>query len=139
MTSVGGTAGSYHVSPPESEAVIQPGYVSDDLLTSLYSAARMFLLPSLWEGFGIPIVEAMACGTPVLTSSATCLPEIAGDAAVIVDPHSVASIAEGIGRLDSSAELRQTLRARGIQRAALFTWESSARATLASYEHVTRH
>jgi glycosyltransferase involved in cell wall biosynthesis len=118
------------------DAIIQPGYVPSELLAPLYSAARMFLLPSLWEGFGIPIVEAMACGTPVLTSNATCLPEIAGNAAVIVDPHSEESIAEGIARLDTSAQLRDALRARGLERAGLFTWENSARHTRAAYERM---
>lgn len=121
------------------DAVVRPGYAPTELLASLYSGARMFLLPSLWEGFGIPIVEAMACGTPVLTSSVTCLPEIAGDAAVIVDPESVASIADGIARLDGSEELRRTLSARGLERARLFTWENSARSTLAAYQRMTRH
>jgi glycosyltransferase involved in cell wall biosynthesis len=121
------------------DAVMLPGYVPDDLLTSLYSAARMFLLPSLWEGFGIPVVEAMACGAPVLTSNVTCLPEIAGDAAVIVDPTSADSIAEGIASLDSSETLRQTLRQRGFDRARLFTWERSAQATLAAYQTMARH
>jgi glycosyltransferase involved in cell wall biosynthesis len=118
------------------DAVIQPGYVPSELLAPMYSAARMFLLPSLWEGFGIPIVEAMACGTPVLTSNVTCLPEIAGDAAVIVDPHSVDSIAEGIARLDASPELRSTLIKRGWHRAPLFTWTNSARSTRAAYERM---
>jgi glycosyltransferase involved in cell wall biosynthesis len=121
------------------DAVVQPGYVRSELLASLYSGARMFLLPSLWEGFGIPIVEAMTCGTPVLTSSATCLPEIAGDAAVIVDPESVDGIADGIARLDSSEELRRTLIARGLERARMFTWAGSARSTLAVYQEMTSH
>lgn len=121
------------------EAVVRPGYVHSDLLTSLYSAARMFVLPSLWEGFGIPIVEAMACGTPVLTSDTTCLPEIAGDAAVIVDPHSTTSIAEGLAHLDSSEALRQGLTRRGFDRARLFTWGNSARATLAAYQGMATH
>jgi glycosyltransferase involved in cell wall biosynthesis len=121
------------------DAVVQPGYVPADLLTSLYSAARMFLLPSLWEGFGIPIVEAMACGTPVLTSTATCLPEVAGDAAVTVDPHSAASIAEGIARLDRSEQLRQQMIHRGLARARLFTWENSARQTRSAYERMRGH
>ena len=119
------------------DAVIQPGYVPSELLTPLYGAARMFLLPSLWEGFGIPIVEAMACGTPVLTSNVTCLPEIAGDAAVIVDPHSADSIAGGIARLDASQELRDTLSERGLARAGMFTWDNSARCTRAAYERMT--
>jgi glycosyltransferase involved in cell wall biosynthesis len=118
------------------DAVIQPGYVPSDLLTPLYSASRMFLLPSLWEGFGIPIVEAMACGTPVLTSNVTCLPEIAGHAAVIVDPHSTDSIAEGIAELDASQGLRATLIERGFERARLFTWDNSARSTRAAYERM---
>ncbi|MDQ3149741.1 MAG: glycosyltransferase family 4 protein, partial [Chloroflexota bacterium] len=121
------------------DSVLRPGYVSSDLLAPLYSGARMFLLPSLWEGFGIPIVEAMACGTPVLTSNVTCLPEIAGDAAVIVDPESPDSIAEGIARLDGSEDLRRRLGASGLQRARLFTWDNSARRTLAVYEEMTRH
>jgi glycosyltransferase involved in cell wall biosynthesis len=121
------------------DAVVPTGYVRAELLASLYSGARMFLLPSLWEGFGIPIVESMACGTPVLTSNVTCLPEIAGDAAVIVDPSSTDSIAEGIARLDGSAELRRTLTARGFERAQLFTWQGSARSTLAVYQRMTTH
>jgi glycosyltransferase involved in cell wall biosynthesis len=120
-------------------AVRQIGYVPGDLLTSLYSAARMFLFPSLWEGFGIPIVEAMACGTPVLTSNVTCLPEIAGDAAVIVNPQSTESIADGIARLDRSDKLREALVARGFERARLFTWENCARETLNAYQRVTEH
>ncbi|MGH8247305.1 MAG: glycosyltransferase, partial [Gammaproteobacteria bacterium] len=80
-----------------------------------------------------PLVEAMACGTPVLTSSAACLPEIAGDAAVIVDPASVEQIAEGMARLDTSAELREKLIAAGLERARKFTWENCARATLQAY------
>ena len=119
--------------------VIQPGYVRSELLASLYSGARMFLLPSLWEGFGIPIVEAMTCGTPVLTSNVTCLPEIAGDAAIIVNPESAASIAEGIARLDGSDDLRRSLTERGHERARLFTWDRSARTTLAVYQRMMTH
>ena len=118
------------------DAVVQPGYVPSGMLADLYSAARMFLLPSLWEGFGIPIVEAMACGTPVLTSNVTCLPEIAGGAAVIVDPASTSSIAEGLAQLDGSDDLRRSLVARGFERARQFSWASSARETLAAYERV---
>jgi glycosyltransferase involved in cell wall biosynthesis len=118
------------------DAVVHTGYVPAHALTSLYSAARMFLFPSLWEGFGIPIIEAMACGTPVLTSNVTCLPEVAGDAAVIVNPQSTHSIAEGIAQLDESQELRQKLVARGFERARFFTWENSARKTLQAYEGI---
>jgi glycosyltransferase involved in cell wall biosynthesis len=111
--------------------VVQPGYVSKTDLPLLYSGARMFLFPSLWEGFGIPMIEAMACGTPVLTSNVSCLPEVAGDAAVIVDPWKVDSIAEGMARIDAS-DTTEMVR-RGFERARQFTWESSARSTLAAY------
>jgi glycosyltransferase involved in cell wall biosynthesis len=111
--------------------VMQPGYVSSTDLPLLYSGARMFLFPSLWEGFGIPMIEAMACGTPVLTSNVSCLPEVAGDAAVIVNPWKVDSIAEGMARIDASDTTQMALR--GFERARQFTWERSARSTLAAY------
>ncbi len=111
--------------------VVQPGYVSSADLPLLYSAAQMFLFPSLWEGFGIPLIEAMACGAPVLTSNVSCLPEIAGDAAVIVDPWKVDSIADGIARIHSSDTTGMVRR--GFERARQFTWEGSARSTLAAY------
>lgn len=115
----------------------QLGYVSSELLSALYSAARMFLFPSLWEGFGIPITEAMACGTPVLTANTTCLPEVAGSAALIVDPFSVEQIAAGIAQLDASEVLRQKLSAKGLERAKLFTWAQTAKNTLDVYERIT--
>jgi glycosyltransferase involved in cell wall biosynthesis len=96
----------------------------------LYSGAIALLYPSLYEGFGLPPLEAMACGTPVVTSRNTSLPEVVGDAAVVVDPYDVDSIAEGILQVLSSASLRHTLRANGLVRAAGFTWESTAQQTL---------
>lgn len=122
----------------QQEAFLQLGYVSTELLSSLYSAARMFLFPSLWEGFGIPIIEAMACGTPVLTANTTCLPEIAASAALIVDPFSVEQIADGIAQLDASEILRQELSAKGLARAKFFTWEQTAKNTLAVYESINK-
>jgi glycosyltransferase involved in cell wall biosynthesis len=119
-----------------SDDVLRIGYVPGDVLPQLYGAARLFLFPSLWEGFGIPMIEAMACGTPVVTSSAACLPEIAGGAAAIVDPLSVEDIAEAIARLDGSDDERGRLRARGFVRAGDFTWDRSARATLDAYERL---
>lgn len=118
--------------------VTETGYVADDDLPALYSAARMFVFPSLWEGFGIPIVEAMACGTPVLASTAGCLPEIAGDAALLVDPSSEDAIADAMDRLDRSDNLRKTLIARGHLRTRQFTWENCARSTLAVYAEAGR-
>jgi alpha-1,3-rhamnosyl/mannosyltransferase len=93
----------------------------------------MFLFPSLWEGFGIPLIEAMACGCPVLTSNVTCLPEVAGQAAVYVDPTSVEDIVSGIMRLECSGDLRAELTARGLDRAAQFSWDLTASQTLAAY------
>ncbi len=118
------------------DRVVRLGYVPSEARLPLYQCADVFAFPSLWEGFGIPVVEAMACGTPVLTSTATSLPEIAGDAAVIVDPLSVESMAEGLARLAFSSDLRDQLRARGLERAKLFTWENCARRTLDAYRRM---
>jgi glycosyltransferase involved in cell wall biosynthesis len=111
-----------------------PGPGQNSNLPYLYSAARMFTFPSLFEGFGIPLLEAMACGTPVLTSNSTALPEVAGNAAVLVNPLLPESIAAGMQRLDSSTSLRECLVQRGLERAKLFSWENCARHTLAAYE-----
>ena len=107
------------------------GYVSDEVLPSLYSGAVALLYPSLYEGFGLPPLEAMACGTPVITSRNTSLPEVVGDSAVLVDPYDVDSIATGIQQVLSSASLRDGLKASGLAQAKRFTWESAARQTLA--------
>jgi glycosyltransferase involved in cell wall biosynthesis len=115
------------------DAIVCPGYLPQALLPALYSGARMFLFPSLWEGFGIPLIEAMACGCPVLTSNVTCLPEVAGQAAVYVDPTSVEDIVSGIMRLECSGDLRAELTARGLDRAAQFSWDLTASQTLAAY------
>lgn len=113
--------------------VIYTGFVDDNDLPDLYSAAELFVFPSLWESFGIPLVESMACGTPVLTSRGSCLPEIAGDAAVLVDPYSVANIAEGIAKVLGDPELSETLRIRGFERARQFSWSNCALQTLDAY------
>lgn len=114
--------------------VIEVGHVRNQDLPVLYSGAEMFVFPSLWEGFGIPVAEAMACGTPVITSNLSSLPEVAGGAAVLVDPYSVQDIAAGMHALFSDAALRETLRSKGLQRAQQFSWQRTARETLAVYE-----
>jgi glycosyltransferase involved in cell wall biosynthesis len=106
------------------------GYLPDADLPTLLSGAVAFLFPSLYEGFGMPVLEAMACGAPVLTSTTSALPEVAGDAALLVDPRDTGAIAAAIGRLASDEGLRTELRTRGLVRAAQFTWERCARATL---------
>ena len=118
--------------------VVQAGYFKPGDLPVLYSAARQFVFPSLWEGFGIPVVEAMACGTPVVTSTVTSLPEIAGDAALLVNPESIDEIADAMVRVETLPELRSTLVSRGLARAKEFTWENCARATLTAYAAVAR-
>lgn len=107
---------------------------SDDDLRVLFGAARFFSFCSLVEGFGIPVIEAMACGCPVLTSDRTCLPEIGGDAALYADPTRVDDMAAKMLRVEREGSLRDELRARGIERAAGFTVRESAERTLEVYE-----
>ena len=106
------------------------GYVSDEHLPALYSGALALIYPSLYEGFGLPPLEAMACGTPVVTSNGTSLPEVVADSAVLVDPEDPASIAGGILEILSSPSLRDGLRRSGLERAKSFTWEHAAARTL---------
>ena len=114
------------------------GFVGDDTLAALYRLATVFVFPSLYEGFGLPPLEAMASGTPVVTSNVSSLPEVVGDAAVLVDPYSAKSIAEGIQRVLVDPALRETLRLRGLERAKAFSWEASVRRTLDVYREVAR-
>ena len=111
-------------------------YVSDADLPLLYKAADVLAMPSISEGFGIPVVEAMASGTPVVCSIGGSLPEIAGDAALVVDPYDVESLGEALLRLTRDVTLRETLAARGLERVKAFTWDASARAHLDVYHAV---
>jgi len=103
------------------------GFVQGDTLAALYRLATVFVFPSLYEGFGLPPLEAMASGTPVVTSNASSLPEVVGDAAVLVDPYSAESIAEGMQQVLGDEALRQSMSARGLARAREFSWEASVR------------
>jgi glycosyltransferase involved in cell wall biosynthesis len=109
------------------------GFVPDRTLSALYRLASVFAFPSLYEGFGLPPLEAMACGTPVVTSKLSSLPEVVGDAAVFVDPWSVEDIADGLGRALSNESLRAELRAKGLARATAFSWEKSVKAIHEGY------
>jgi glycosyltransferase involved in cell wall biosynthesis len=109
------------------------GYVHADDLSAVYSLATTLAYPSLYEGFGLPVLEAMACGTPVLTSNVSSLPEVAGDAATLVDPLDVSSIASGLHGMLESPSLRAELAGRGRARAASFSWDRCARQTLEVY------
>jgi glycosyltransferase involved in cell wall biosynthesis len=101
------------------------GYLPEETLRALYRLASVFVFPSLYEGFGLPPLEAMASGTPVVTSNVSSLPEVAGDAAVLVDPYSPEAIAEGIIQVLTNPTLREDLRVRGLARARQFSWETS--------------
>lgn len=116
--------------------VVFTGYAPSEDLPSLYSAAEAMAFPSLYEGFGLPVVEAMACGAPVVTSDTSSLAEVADGAALLVNPHSTGQIANALYRIHNDPALRAELRALGLQRAAQFTWERAARATLDVYEGV---
>ena len=105
------------------------GYVKEDQLPALHSGALALVYPSLYEGFGLPPLEAMACGTPVVTSSGTSLTEVVGDAAVLVDPMDEMSIADGIRQIVEDSALRERLRELGMARAKNITWERSAKET----------
>jgi glycosyltransferase involved in cell wall biosynthesis len=105
-------------------------------LVALYNLAALFVFPSLYEGFGLPPLEAMACGTPVVCSHAASLPEVVGDAALMVDPYDVDGLAAAMERVLRDADLRQDLRERGLARASQFTWERTARQTVAVYREV---
>jgi glycosyltransferase involved in cell wall biosynthesis len=109
------------------------GYAAGDELALWYSAATLFVYPSLYEGFGLPLLEAMACGTPVVSSNASSLPEVAGDAALLIDPRDVDGLATAIDRLAHDPMLRTDLAKRGIERARQFSWMRTARETVEVY------
>lgn len=116
--------------------VLFPGYVDDAHLAALMSGALAFVFPSLYEGFGMPVLEAQACGVAVMTSNNSSLPEVAGDAALLVDPHDVDDIAGAMQRLVTDDALRAELVRRGFQNVKRFSWEKCARETLAVLEEV---
>lgn len=113
--------------------VIFPGFVPDEDLPALYSATDLFVFPSLYEGFGLPVLEAMACGAPVVTSNTSSLPEVAGEAALLADANSVEALARAMRDVLDNRALRDDLRARGPKQAAKFSWEKAARETLTIY------
>jgi glycosyltransferase involved in cell wall biosynthesis len=116
--------------PPAARArIIRTGYVSDKDKVALLTGATLLAYPSLYEGFGFPVLEAFAAGIPVLTSNVSSLPEVAGEAALTVDPTEPKTIADGLAQLFEDDDLRAMLAAKGVTRAAKFTWEATARAT----------
>ncbi len=118
------------------DAVVFPGYVPDEDLPALYAGAQALVLPSVYEGFGLPVLEAMACGTPVAASNAASIPEVGGDAALYFDPLDVEAITVNLRSLLSDSDLQGEMRKRGVLRAAEFSWERAAAETEAVYDAV---
>ena len=116
--------------------VLVTGYVDEEDLAALYSGARLFVMPSLYEGFCLPVLEAMACGTAVACSNTSSLPEVVGDAAATFDPHSVQDMATAIRRVLEEEKLRAELVVRGRQRCRQFTWSACARTVIETLEQV---
>lgn len=116
--------------------LVRAGYVDDEELVQLYSGADCFLFPSFGEGFGFPVLEAMACGAPVVSGDRTSLPELVGDAGLLVDPHSTEALAEALERMLGSPELREQLQRRGIERSGRYTWEATAATTMTVYREL---
>lgn len=119
---------------PDTDSVITPGFLCHDDLNALYCGAIALLFPSLYEGFGIPILEAMGSGCPVLTSNATSMPEVAGDAAILVDPQSTDSILRGMQELNNSPALRSGLTRKGFEQIKKFSWDRAAGQILEVYQ-----
>lgn len=114
------------------------GYVPDGELPALYTGADVLALPSLWEGFGLPLIEAMACGVPVLTSNTSALAEVAGDAALLVEPTDAGDIADGLRAILSDALLRERLITAGLARASQYSWETAAQRTIEVYRNTAK-
>lgn len=124
--------------PNLKKKVLFTGYIENEGLPLLYNSASLFVFPSIYEGFGLPPLEAMACGCPTVVSNAASLPEICGDAACYVDPHDVNSIADGMRKVLTDNDLRQYLVKKGLDRVNLFSWERSAREHLKLFEEVLK-
>jgi glycosyltransferase involved in cell wall biosynthesis len=120
------------------DRVFLTGFVPAEELPALYSLADLVVYPSLYEGFGMPVLEAMACGTPVVTSNVSSLPEVAGDAALLVDPHSTDDLVDAIRKGLRDEGLRSAMRQKGLVQASRFSWEKSAQQALTLFEEAAQ-
>ena len=118
------------------DRVVFLGPVPEEDLPALYSGATLFVFPSLYEGFGLPVLEAMACGAPVICSNTSSLPEVVEDAALMVNSLDTEELATAMSRVLADETLRQEMRQKGLAQAARFSWERTARETLAVYRQV---
>jgi glycosyltransferase involved in cell wall biosynthesis len=122
--------------PDIQDRVLFPGFVDDADLPAFYNLAEFFVFPSLYEGFGLPPLEAMACGTPVITANNSSLPEVVGDAGLLVDAQDTDAIRDAMRQLLADSTLGKTLTERGLRRAREFTWTRAAESLLNTYEDV---
>ncbi|MCK4649384.1 glycosyltransferase family 4 protein [bacterium] len=118
------------------DKVIFTGYLPEEDIPSLYSGAELFIYPTLYEGFGFPPLEAMACGTPVITSNLSSLPEVMGEAGILIDPNNIDELARAIESALSNEDLKRELRAKGVRQAAKFSWKRCAQETIKVYQEV---
>jgi glycosyltransferase involved in cell wall biosynthesis len=116
------------------DKVVFPGFVADEALPALYNLADLFVFPSLYEGFGLPPLEAMACGTPVVTSNSSSLPEVVGEAGLMVEATDIETLTEAMRRVLEDSALRARMIAKGLEQARKFTWEKAAAKLLSLYE-----
>jgi glycosyltransferase involved in cell wall biosynthesis len=127
---------AHYSDSPVHDDILFPGFVPDDLLPAIYTAADVLAFPSLYEGFGLPILEAMACGAPVVSSNTSCLPEVAEGAAMLVAPDRAEELAAALEQALTDESLRADLRRRGRARAAQYTWRGAAEKLLNVYRRL---
>lgn len=120
------------------ENILVTGYVPSSELAPIYTGAELFVFPSLYEGFGLPVLEAMQCGCPVITSNSSSIPEVAGDAAVMLDPEDVKELASSMEQIIGDTSLKHAMSSKGLRRAGLFSWEKSARKLLETLSSIDR-
>ncbi len=121
------------------DSIILTGYVADEDLAALYSGALAFVYPSFYEGFGLPPLEAMQCGVPVITSNTSSFPEIVKDAGIMVDPTDTDAICSSILEIYRDPSLRKTMSQKSLERASFFSWDNCTRGTIAAYKAALRY